>query len=168
MSGLTSGNFVYSRSKVREEVVLFISFPSISDGFQWSIHQQANHVVDVVVGSDVSLPCDYELTSQEQQEASIFHLLTWTREEPINSGEWAGLAVRSTLTGSKVIYDNPQRIFIINNTLTVRNVAVKDHTQYQCAFQSSFFTTPSIIQLNVQCESYYHTNIQYTIESQGY
>lgn len=139
-----------SKSKLACSLLILVHKFILLDGFQWSIHQQANHVVDVVVGSDVSLPCDYELTSQEQQEASIFHLLTWTREEPINSGEWAGLAVRSTLTGSKVIYDNPQRIFIINNTLTVRNVAVKDHTQYQCAFQSSFFTTPSIIQLNVQ------------------
>ncbi|XP_068686507.1 peroxidasin-like isoform X1 [Montipora foliosa] len=120
------------------------------EGFQWSFRQQANHVISVEVGSEVSLPCEYELTPQEQQEANIFHLLTWTREEPVNSEQWAGLAIKSTLTGSKVIYDNPQRIFITNGTLTVRNVTVKDWTRYQCAFQSSFFTTPSVINLDIK------------------
>lgn len=134
------------------KLALFICFRSISEGFQWSFHQQANHVFDVAEGSDISLPCEYVLSPQEQQEASIFYLLTWTREEPMNSDRWAGLAIQSTLVGSKVIYDDPQRIFITNGTLTVKNVAVKDHTRYQCAFQSSFFTTPSIVQLNVQCE----------------
>lgn len=120
------------------------------EGFQWSFRQQANHVISVEVGSEVSLPCEYELTPQEQQEANIFHLLTWTREEPVNSEQWAGLAIKSTLTGSKVIYDNPQRIFITNGTLTVKNITVKDWTRYQCAFQSSFFTTPSVINLDVK------------------
>lgn len=124
----------------------------ISDGFQWSYYQQANHVINVVLGSNVSLPCEYLLTPQEQHEANIFHLLTWTREEPFNSETWAGLAIKSTLTGSKVIYDDPQHIFITNNTLQVTNVSVKDHTRYQCSFQSSFFTSPSNIELNVQCE----------------
>ena len=124
----------------------------ISDAFQWSYFQQANHVINVVLGSDVSLPCDYVLTPQEQQEADIFHLLTWTREQPFNSDNWAGLAVKSTLTGSKVIYDDPQHIFIMNNTLEVTNASVEDHTRYQCAFQSSFFSSPSTIELNVQCK----------------
>ena len=106
----------------------------------------------MVLGSDVSLPCDYVLTPQEQQEADIFHLLTWTREQPFNSDNWAGLAVKSTLTGSKVIYDDPQHIFIMNNTLEVTNASVEDHTRYQCAFQSSFFSSPSTIELNVQCK----------------
>lgn len=108
--------------------------------------------MNVVLGSDVSLPCEYVLTLQEQQEANIFHLLTWTREQPFNSEHWAGLAVKSTLTGSKVIYDDPQHIFITNNTLQVTNVSVEDHTRYQCAFQSSFFSSPSTIELNVQCK----------------
>ena len=108
--------------------------------------------MNVVLGSDVSLPCEYVLTPQEQQEANIFHLLTWTREQPFNSEHWAGLAVKSTLTGSKVIYDDPQHIFITNNTLQVTNVSVEDHTRYQCAFQSSFFSSPSTIELNVQCK----------------
>ncbi|KAJ7371575.1 hypothetical protein OS493_024250 [Desmophyllum pertusum] len=37
-----------------------------------------------------------------------------------------------------------------NGALNVTNVSIKDHTRYQCAFQSSFFATPSIIELNVQ------------------
>lgn len=131
-------------------LLLFCNKFILVDGFQWSYYQQANHVINVVLGSDVSLPCDYVLTPQEQQEADIFHLLTWTREQPFNSDNWAGLAVKSTLTGSKVIYDDPQRIFIMNNTLEVTNASVEDHTRYQCAFQSSFFSSPSTIELNVQ------------------
>lgn len=129
-----------------------VTFCRISDGFRWSHHQQASHVMNVVLGSDVSLPCDYVLTPQEQQEANIFHLLTWTREQPFNSENWAGLAVKSTLTGTKVICDDPQHIFITNNTLQVTNVSVEDDTRYQCAFQSSFFSSPSTIELNVQCK----------------
>ncbi|KAJ7371576.1 hypothetical protein OS493_024251 [Desmophyllum pertusum] len=64
------------------------------EGFQWSYHQQASHVFNVVLGSNVSLPCEYVLTPQEQQEANIFHLLTWTREQPFNSDNWAGLAIK--------------------------------------------------------------------------
>ena len=79
----------------------------------------------------------------------------------MNSENWAGLAIKSTLTGSKVIYDDPQRIFITNDTLVVKNVAVQDRTRYQCSFQSSFFTTPSTIELNVQCE-YYYAKITFT------
>ncbi|XP_044180630.1 hemicentin-1-like isoform X4 [Acropora millepora] len=120
------------------------------DGFQWSHRQQASHVISVEAGSDVSLPCEYELTPQEQQEADVFHLLTWTREEPHFSDRWTGLAINSTLSESKVIYDDPQRIFIADGTLTVKNITVKDRTRYQCAFQSSFFTTPSIINLDVK------------------
>ena len=135
--------------------VYLLSIRSLTDGFQWSFKQQANHVINVAVGLDTSLPCEYELTPQEQQEARTFHLLTWTREEPINSKNWAGLAIKSTLTGSQVIYDDPQRIFMTNDTLVVKNVAVQDRTRYQCSFQSSFFTTPSTIELNVQCEYYY-------------
>ncbi|XP_074634697.1 hemicentin-1-like isoform X4 [Acropora palmata] len=120
------------------------------DGFQWSHRQQASHVISVEAGSDVSLPCEYELTPQEQQEADVFHLLTWTREEPHFSDRWTGLAINSTLSQSKVIYDDPQRIFIVDGTLTVKNITVKDRTRYQCAFQSSFFTTPSIINLDVK------------------
>lgn len=131
-------------------LLLFCNKFILLDGFQWSYYQQANHVMNVVLGSDVSLPCEYVLTPQEQQEANIFHLLTWTREQPFNSEHWAGLAVKSTLTGSKVIYDDPQHIFITNNTLQVTNVSVEDHTRYQCAFQSSFFSSPSTIELNVQ------------------
>lgn len=124
------------------------------DGFQWSHRQQASHVISVEAGSDVSLPCEYELTPQEQQEADVFHLLTWTREEPHFSDRWTGLAINSTLSESKVIYDDPQRIFIVDGTLTVKNITVKDRTRYQCAFQSSFFTTPSIINLDVKCKYY--------------
>lgn len=120
------------------------------DGFQWSHGQQASHVISVEAGSDVSLPCEYELTPEEQQEADVFHLLTWTREEPHFSDRWTGLAINSTLSESKVIYDDPQRIFIVDGTLTVKNITVKDRTRYQCAFQSSFFTTPSIINLDVK------------------
>jgi len=139
----------YSLNTFCAILLLFHNF-SLLDGFQWSFRQQASHVIDVAVGSDISLPCEYVLTPQEQQEANIFHLLTWTREEPMNSDSWAGLAIKSTLTGSDVIYDDPQRIFITNGTLTVKNVNTKDHTHYQCAFQSSFYTTPSTILLNVQ------------------
>jgi len=135
----------------------------ISDGFHWSYYQQANHVINVVQGSDVSLPCDYVLTPQEQQEADIFHLLTWMREQPFNSDDWAGLAVKSTLTGSKVIYEDPQHIFITNNTLQVTNVTVEDDTRYQCAFQSSFFSSPSTIELNVQCK--YATAFKFNLKS---
>ena len=131
---------------------LFIFFCSISEGFQWSFKQQATDIMDVAVGLDITLPCEYVLSPQEQQEANTFHLLTWTREEPMNSNNWTGLAVKSTLTGSKVIYDDTQRISFTDGTLTLKNVNAKDHTRYQCAFQSSFFTTPSTIQLNVQCE----------------
>lgn len=120
------------------------------EGFQWSYQQQANHVINVVAGSNVSLPCEYVLTPEEQQQAGVFHLLTWTREQPFNSDEWAGLAIKSTLTGSKVIFDDPRHIFISDGTLNVMNVTVKDHTRYQCSFQSSFFTSPSTIELNVQ------------------
>lgn len=152
---LAGDSFV--RSELRIFRFLCLLFPNttlsrISDGFQWSYYQQANHVINVVVGSDVSLPCEYLLTPQEQNEANLFHLLTWTREEPFGSENWAGLAVKSTLTGSKVIYDDPQHIFIANNTLQVTNVSVTDHTRYQCSFQSSFFTSPSTIELNVQCK----------------
>lgn len=132
--------------------VLNTTLSPISEGFQWSYHQQASHVFNVVLGSNVSLPCEYVLTPQEQQEANIFHLLTWTREQPFNSDNWAGLAIKSTLTGSKVIHDDPQHIFMTNGALNVTNVSIKDHTRYQCAFQSSFFATPSIIELNVQCK----------------
>lgn len=131
----------------------------ISDGFQWSYYQQANHEINVVLGSDVSLPCEYLLTPQEQQEANTFHLLTWTREQPFNSDNWAGLAIKSTLTGGKVIYDDPQHIFITNDTLEVTNVSVEDHTRYQCSFQSSFFASPSTIELNVQCK--YATTLKF-------
>lgn len=144
-----------------QKPALFICFRSLSDGFQWSFKQQASNVIDVAVGSDISLPCEYELTPQEQQEARTFHLLTWTREQPMNSKNWTGLAIKSTLTASKVIYDDPQRIFITNDTLVVKNVAVQDRTRYQCSFQSSFFTTPSTIELNVQCE-YYYAKITFT------
>lgn len=130
----------------------------VSDGFQWSHRQQASHIVSVEVGSDISLPCEYELTPQEQKETNVFYLLTWTREEPLYSDRWTGLAIKSTLTESKVIYDDSQRIFIVNGTLTVKNITVQDWTRYQCAFQSSFFTTPSIINLNVKCE-YYHVKL---------
>lgn len=140
-----------------------VTFCRISDGFRWSHHQQASHVMNVVLGSDVSLPCDYVLTPQEQQEANIFHLLTWTREQPFNSENWAGLAVKSTLTGTKVIYDDPQHIFITNNTLQVTNVSVEDDTRYQCAFQSSFFSSPSTIELNVQCK--YTTTSKFNLKS---
>ena len=124
----------------------------ILEGFQWSLKQQSSDVINVLLGSDVSLPCEYELTSQEQQEANIFHLLTWTREDPINSNNWAGLAISSPLTGTKVIYKYPEHIFTRNDTLFVKNVSVQDHTLYQCSFQSSFFTTPSTIRLDVQCK----------------
>ena len=140
---------------VEFEYVWLIAFMvSISEGFQWSYQQQANHVINVVAGSNVSLPCDYVLTPQEEQQANIFHLLTWSREQPYNSDEWAGLAINSTLIGSKVIYDHPQHIFISDRTLNVMNVAEEDHTRYQCSFRSSFFTSPSIIELNVQCKYY--------------
>jgi len=134
-----------------------------SDGFHWSYYQQANHVINVVLGSDVSLPCEYILTPQEQQEADIFHLLTWMREQPFNSDNWAGLAVKSTLTESKVIYEDPRHIFITNNTLRVTNVSVEDHTRYQCAFQSSFFSSPSTIELNVQCK--YASTFKFNLNS---
>ena len=140
---------------VEFEYVWLIAFMvSISEGFQWSYQQQENHVINVVAGSNVSLPCDYVLTPQEEQQADIFYLLTWSREQPYNSDEWAGLAINSTFNGSKVIYDHPQHIFISDRTLNVMNVAEEDHTRYQCSFRSSFFTSPSIIELNVQCKYY--------------
>ncbi|XP_027049314.1 V-set and immunoglobulin domain-containing protein 1-like isoform X1 [Pocillopora damicornis] len=131
-------------------LLFFLNCVILLEGFQWSYQQQANHVINVVAGSNVSLPCDYVLTPQEEQQANIFHLLTWSREQPYNSDEWAGLAINSTLIGSKVIYDHPQHIFISDRTLNVMNVAEEDHTRYQCSFRSSFFTSPSIIELNVQ------------------
>lgn len=131
-------------------LLLFLNSVVLLEGFQWSYQQQANHVIDVVAGLNVALPCDYVLTPQEQQQADIFHLLTWSREQPYNGDEWAGLAINSTMTGSKVIYDDPQRIFITDRTLNVMNVTEEDHTRYQCSFRSSFFTSPSIIELNVQ------------------
>lgn len=144
-------------------VILFLAPDLISlEGFQWSFKQQATDVMDVAVGLDITLPCEYVLSPQEQQEANTFHLLTWTREEPMNSNNWTGLAVKSTLTGSKVIYDDTQRISFTDGTLTLKNVNAKDHTRYQCAFQSGFFTTPSTIQLNVQ---YKPTETQMTTPS---
>lgn len=142
---------------------LICSLLLLLDGFQWSHGQQASHVISVEAGSDVSLPCEYELTPQEQQEADVFHLLTWTREEPHFSDRWTGLAINSTLSESKVIYDDPQRIFIVDGTLTVKNITVKDRTRYQCAFQSSFFTTPSIINVDVKCEYQYRLNVPKSI-----
>lgn len=134
---------------------MLIHFCLISDGFQWSLRQQESDVIDVAVGSDITLPCEYILTPEEQQEADVFHLITWTREEPMNSKNWTGLAAKSKLTGSKIIHDDPGRISFTEGSLTLKNVNVKDHTFYQCAFYSSFFTTPSTIELNVQCEYIY-------------
>ncbi|CAH3025497.1 unnamed protein product [Porites evermanni] len=132
------------------------------DGFQWSLRQQESDVIDVAVGSDITLPCEYILTPEEQQEADVFHLITWTREEPVNSKNWTGLAAKSKLTGSKIIHDDPGRISFTEGSLTLKNINVKDHTFYQCAFYSSFFTTPSTIELNVQ---YKPTETQLTAPS---
>ncbi|CAH3180363.1 unnamed protein product [Porites lobata] len=132
------------------------------DGFQWSLRQQESDVIDVAVGSDITLPCEYILTPEEQQEADVFHLITWTREEPMNSKNWTGLAAKSKLTGSKIIHDDPGRISFTEGSLTLKNINVKDHTFYQCAFYSSFFTTPSTIELNVQ---YKPTETQLTAPS---
>lgn len=134
-------------------VLYSVLIVATAEGFQWTSAQQSRDVISVVAGSSVTLPCEYELTSQEQRYANSFHMVTWTREAPQGSGNWLGIAIKSSLLGSKVLADDPTRVTLVNGTaLALSRVTETGYSRYQCAFQSSFPTTPFTIRLSVQCK----------------
>ena len=56
----------------------------------------------------------------------------------MNSNNWTGLAVKSTLTGSKVIYDDTQRISFTDGTLTLKNVNAERSYALSVRFSKQF------------------------------
>ena len=135
-----------------ELVVYSVLIVATTEGFQWTATQQASDMISVVAGSSVTLPCKYELTPQEEKDAKDFNMITWTREVPQGSGNWLGLTIKSSLLGTQVLADDPSHISLNGTALALSSVTERDFTRYQCAFQSSFLTTPFTIQLNVQCK----------------
>ncbi|XP_032218573.2 cell surface A33 antigen [Nematostella vectensis] len=129
---------------------LLLSKYSLStDGFQWSDAQQSSHVTSTSLGLQASLPCDYMLTSSERVSMRTFHVMAWSKEDPKGSGNWTGVAIKSSLQPEpQIIYQRGQ-IQMENNTLIISQVSLDDDSNYKCEISSSFYTTPFVAQLNV-------------------
>jgi hypothetical protein len=125
------------------------------DCFKWTRNQQSSHVINSGLGSDVTLTCDFLLSTKEESAMQQFHLIYWTREIPTGSQKWQGLATRTNLISNslpQIIYHDKSRILMQNNSLKILNLVSEDDTQYQCEVKSSFYTTPSLVKLNVLCK----------------
>ncbi|XP_031568097.1 uncharacterized protein LOC116302849 [Actinia tenebrosa] len=134
-------------------VLLFLCLNNrISESFRWTRNQQSSQSIDIQLGSDVSLPCEFLLTSEEESAMQDFHLIYWTREIPAGSQSWQGIASKTNLVSNsdaRIMHHDKSRILMKNNSLTILSVKPEDDALYQCEVKSSFYTTPSVIKLNV-------------------
>lgn len=129
------------------------------DGFQWSPAQLSSEVVNSYIGSNVNLPCQFQLSKEEDEQSQQFQVILFSRERPLGSQIWEGLASLTHISGlnqtlSQIISPNSDKYQLSNKTLTILDVGIDDDTQYQCEVKSSFYTSPSVIKVNVVCK--YH------------
>jgi hypothetical protein len=97
------------------------------------------------------------LSPQENQEMQQFHLVLWSRQTNTPAPlYWQALAsithINALESSPKIIFPDQNKFSMKNNSLTVLNVGVEDDTQYQCEVKTSFYTTPSLVKLNVVCK----------------
>lgn len=87
-----------------------------------------------------------------------FHVVLWSRQtNSPTSNYWQALASITNINNvidavPKIIYPEQNKFSMRNNSLVVFNVGIDDEGQYQCEVKSSFYTTPSVVKLNVQCK----------------
>ena len=111
------------------------------------------------MGSRQELPCAYILTSKEVEQAANFFVVTWSREEPPGSNKWAGVAARSIdsfAAFQDLRRDDAIALSSSNNSLIISNVTKSTSGNYQCELRSSFYTSPSVIRLDVQCKNHFY------------
>lgn len=139
-------------SRLAVPIVLTLYFCLRSDAFSWSPAQLGKNTILSRVGSTAVLPCDYLLSPSEQARASSFFVLSWSREQPRGSGQWATLVLDSppTFLGRQDLNLNDRFHFGIKSSLRVYGVTEEDDTNYRCEYRSSFPTTPTKVRLNVQ------------------